>query len=263
MRGEDVRALQQALQSPQRPDFAGADFLQSVVDGVFGEHTHRAVYRGKYWLGYTKPDHRARDSLVAYLDGTREPTPTMAENRRKRLGALKKQPRGVKKVREAIKHLGVAEDPPGTNKVLFSAWYGFVGPWCAMFIAYCGCEAGIKAYARRRRWAYVPAMVEDARFGRFHYALTHELVTGDDVAFDWPPNDGVADHIGIYVSEPDLEKISPTTLNAARQQFGPLGPGDFWSIEGNTAVGADSSGGCVLIRKRNRRSTYAYMHPGG
>ena len=59
-RGEDVRALQQALQTPQRPDLAGTDFLQSDVDGVFGEDTHRAVYRAKYWLGYAKPDHRAR-----------------------------------------------------------------------------------------------------------------------------------------------------------------------------------------------------------
>lgn len=262
LKGEDVRALQQALQSPRRPDLAGTDFLQSDVDGEFGEDTHRAVYRAKYWLGYAKPDHRARDSLVAFLNGTTAPTETMTANRERRLAAAKKEPRGLKKVREAVKHVGLTESPPDSNIVLFSTWYGFVGPWCAMFITYCGCKAGMKAYARRRRWSYVPAMVEDARFGRFHYALTNEPVTGDDVAFDWPPNDGVADHVGIYASESDLQKLAPSALRAAREQFGPLGPGDFWSIEGNTAIGTDSRGGACMIRKRNRRGAHAVMHPG-
>ena len=152
LRGDDVRALQQALQTPQRPDLSGTDFLLSDVDGVFGEDTHRAVYRGKYWLGYAKPDHRARESLVAYLNGTVQPTEAMTANRRKRLAA-KKEPRGPKKLREAVKHIGLTEDPPGSNVVLFSTWYGFVGPWCAMFVTYCGSKAGMPAYARRRGWA--------------------------------------------------------------------------------------------------------------
>jgi hypothetical protein len=262
MRGEDVRALQRALQSPQRPDLAGIDFLRSDVDGAFGENTHRAVYRAKYWLGYAKPDHRAGDLLVAFLNGTAAPTPAMTANRKKRLAAATNEPRGLAKVREAVKHIGLTENPPGSNIVLFSTWYGFVGPWCAMFVTYCGCKAGLPAYARRRRWSYVPFMIEDARAGRFHYALTNEPVTGDDVAFEWPPNDGVADHVGIYASEPDLQQIAPAALRAAREQFGTLGPGEFWSIEGNAVLGADSRGGAVLIRKRNRRSACAVMHPG-
>ncbi len=31
---------------------------------------------------------------------------------------------------------GVRESPPGSNRVEFSAWYGLVGPWCAMFVSW-------------------------------------------------------------------------------------------------------------------------------
>ena len=105
-------------------------------------------------------------------------------------------------------------------------------------------------------------MVDDARAGRFHYALTNNPVTGDDVAFDWPPKNGVPDHVGIYASESDLERVAPAALRAARAQFGPLGRGDFWTVEGNTGIGNDSNGGTCMIRKRNRRSVHAFMHPG-
>ena len=260
--GADVRALQVALQTPARPDLVGNDFLLSAVDGEFGEDTHRAVYRAKFWLGYALPDHRATDKLIAFLNGATPPTPKMTANRKKRLKAAKAVPPGFKKLREAVKHLGLSEDPPNSNNVLFSSWYGLIGAWCAMFVTYCGCKAGMKAYARKNRWAYVPFMVDDARSGRFHYTLTTAPVTGDDVAFDWPPKNGVPDHVGIYASEADLEKLAPAALRAARRQFGPLGRGDFWSVEGNTGVGNDSNGGSCMIRKRNRSSVHAFMHPG-
>jgi hypothetical protein len=247
--GDDVRALQEALESPKRPDLAGTDFLQSDVDAEFGEDTHRAVYRAKYWLGYAHPNHRATDQLIAFLNGEKPPTDVMKANRKKRLKTAKATPPGLKKLREAMKHLGVSEHPPNSNTVMFSVWYGMIGAWCAMFCTYCGCKAGMKAYVRRNRWSYVPFMVADARAGRFNYTLTRSPVSGDDVAFDWG-GDGVPDHVGIYASEQDLRKLAPSAFNAAIRQFGPLRPGEFWCVEGNTGVGNDSNGGEVMRRLR-------------
>jgi len=149
MTGEDVRALQAALQRPERPDLAGIDFLQSTVDGDFGEDTHRAVFRAKYWIGYAKPDHRATEKLIAFLDGATPPTPTMRATRAKRVKAGKGVRPGLKKLREAVKHLGLAENPPNSNNVLFSVWYGLIGAWCAMFVSYCGVKPECRRTSER------------------------------------------------------------------------------------------------------------------
>src|SRR5687768_2345547 len=111
MKGDDVRKLQKALQNPGRPDLKDDDFLQSEAgaDGEFGEDTHRAVYRAKYWLGYANPDHRAAEKLINFLNGVTPPTPRMKELRRKRVAALNAQPPGFKKLKEAVKHLGITE----------------------------------------------------------------------------------------------------------------------------------------------------------
>lgn len=265
MTGEDVRKLQKALQNPGRPDLKNDDFLQSEAgaDGEFGEDTHRAVYRAKYWLGYANPDHRAGDNLVNFLNGVRPPTPRMKQLRKKRLATLKAQPPGLKKLKEAVRHLGVKENPPGSNKVMFASFYDLAGPWCAMFVTFCGVKAGLKSYVKRPpgRWAYVPFMVADARAGRHRYTLTTQPVSGDDAAFDFN-GDGTADHIGIVAREPDLRKLAPAALDKAIQRFGRLGSGEFWSVEGNTGIGDDSNGGEVMLRKRKKQQVLAFMHPG-
>ncbi len=266
MVGDDVRSLQKALQNPTRPDLKSDDFLQSDAgaDGEFGEDTHRAVYRAKYWLGYANPDHKAAAKLVEFLNGVRPPTTEMKARRKKRVAMREKEPHGFRKLKEAVKHLGVKEIPPNSNQVMFASWYDVAGPWCAMFIAFCGAEAGIKTYRKRPpgRWAYVPFMVADAKAGRYNYSITTKPVTGDDVAFDFPPRDGVPQHIGIFASEPDLRKLAPGALTKAIQNFGALRSGEFWTVEGNTMVGNDSNGGEVMLRKRRKQDVVAFMHPG-
>lgn len=267
MKGEDVRTLQKALQNPARPDLRDDDFLQSAAgaDGEFGEDTHRAVYRAKYWLGYVRPDHRASDKLVDFLNGVKPPTARMKELRRKRVRELQTQPPGLKKLKEAVRHLGVTESPPGSNRVEFATWYDVAGPWCAMFVTFCGAKARLPSYAKRPpgRWAFVPFMVADARAGRNHYSLTANPVSGDDVAFDFPPRDGTAQHVGIFAAEPDLRRLAPAALDQAIARFGRLGNREFWSVEGNTGVGSDNNGGAVMIRKRRKADVVAFMHPGG
>lgn len=263
MEGDDVKALQQALNEPQRADLRGTDFLQSPdgVDGFFGEDTSRAVYRAKYWLGYANPDYRAAQKLVDFLNGVRPATEQMTKLRKKRLDEAKKKPLGIKKLEEAMKHLGVKESPAGSNRVMFATFYDLAGPWCAMFVTFCGCKAGLKAYAKRPpgRWAYVPYMVADARAGRHGYTITANPVSGDDVAFNFH-SDPKPDHIGIFATEADLRKINSEAVNKAIQRFGPLASGEFWSVEGNTAVGNDSNGGEVMLRKRKKSNVVAFMH---
>lgn len=267
MVGEDVRQLQEALKDPARPDLKNDDFLESPAgaDGEFGEDTYRAVYRAKYWLGYTSPDHRATDKLVHFLNGTTPPTTKMKQLRRKRLAARPTKSPGLRKLEEALKHLGVKENPPDSNRVMFASFYDLAGPWCAMFVTFCGVKAGMTSYAKRPpgRWAYVPFMVADAKAGHHHYSITNNPVSGDDVAYDFPPRDGVAQHIGIFASEKDLRKIKAAALNDAIRRFGALGAAEFWSVEGNTMVGNDSNGGEVMLRKRRKQDVVAFMHPGG
>jgi hypothetical protein len=265
MKGPDVRKLQNALKNPARPDLKDDDFLQSEAgaDGEFGEDTYRAVFRAKYWLGYSNPDHRAGDKLIKFLNGELPATQRMKQLRKKRLAAEKAEPPGFKKLKEAVKHLGVTENPAGSNKVMFATFYDMAGPWCAMFVTFCGAKAGLKSYVKRPpgRWAYVPFMVDDAKAGRFKYTITPNPVSGDDVAFDFD-GDGTADHVGIFAREPDLRRLAPAAVDKAVQRFGRLGSGDFWTVEGNTGVGNDSNGGAVMIRKRQKRHVLAFMHPG-
>jgi hypothetical protein len=266
MVGDDVRALQRALKNPARPDLKDDDFLQSPagVDGEFGEDTHRAVFRAKYWLGYANPDHRAAEKLISFLNGVTPPTPRMKGLRKKRVAKQKEKTPGFRKLEEAVKHLGLKESPAGTNRVMFTSFYDMPGPWCAMFVTFCGVKAGLKSYAKRPpgRWAYVPFMVDDARAGRNQYTITNTPVTGDDVALDFPPRDGKPDHVGIFATERDLRKLNAAALNKAIQRFGALKSNEFWSVEGNTMVGNDSNGGEVMLRKRRKADVVAFMHPG-
>lgn len=254
MKGSGVAALQRLLKKNGH--------LQAKVDGEFGPDTHRAVYKAKYWLGYPKPDHVAGDKLYAYLEGSKKPTLAMRTLAAKRKRAIPKVPLGVKVLTNAVKYLGIKEKPPGSNKTMFSTWYGVIGPWCAMFCTYNGVMAGSKVFKRGSYWAYVPFIVSDARAGNRGLAITYRPVDGDMVCFDWEMagRAGVADHVGLYATQTTLQRIAPEALRQAIKQFGKLSTNDFWCVEGNTGVGNDSNGGQVMIRKRSKSQVQAFVH---
>jgi hypothetical protein len=180
--------------------------------------------------------------LLAYLRGDKKTTAAMqarVKNRQRTQGQVAMR---TKMFREAKKHKGVKENPAGSNRVLFSSWYGMVGPWCAMFVTYCGAQVGAAQFKRNHRWAYVPYLVSDARAGRNGLAITYQPKQGDLVCFDWD-RDGVADHIGFFDRW--------------------LDGGRFKTLEGNTAVGNDSNGGEVMARDRDKSQVIAYVHVGG
>lgn len=232
MRGADVRIAQQTLQK--------AGYWVGEIDGVFGEITGRAAEQAKYDLGYKLKNVLPTygNQLHAFLTG-RKPTLLM---RRRAKARKNKKNMGREAARIAQSFVGVKENPPYSNKVLFSDWYGMIGPWCAMFVTYCFVKAGSKAFERGRRWAYCPFMLNDARAGRGLTVIPANKATqGDIVLFSWRQN-GVADHVGIV--------LTPVDKN-----------GNFQSCEGNTAGagGSQDNGGSVLVRPRNTRSVIAFV----
>jgi hypothetical protein len=232
MRGVDVSRAQTILKTK--------GFFVGKIDGIFGEITGRACSDAKYMLGYAAKNvtpSYGRD-LEAFLTGKKKPTPAM----RIRQGQRKKKTSlGVAAVQVAKQYVGVKENPPGSNRVMFSDWYGVIGPWCAMFVTYCFVKAGSKSFQRGERWAYCPYILQDARQNRNGLTIINEddAETGDIVLYSWHQN-GVADHVGIVVTPPH-------------------GGISFIAIEGNTSIGADSDGGEVMIRQRNIKDVIAFV----
>lgn len=229
-RGDDVERAQMVLKNH--------GYWVGNIDGVFGEMTGRACSQAKYELGYklanVKPSYGA--TLEAYLTGKKRRTPAMLLRAKRRSA---KKPLGKEAARIAQTFVGVKENPPGSNRVMFSEWYGMIGPWCAMFVTYCFVEAGSKAFKRGSHWAYCPFMVNDAREQRGITVVTEGIDQGDIALFDWG-RDGVADHVGIVLTPPDKA-------------------GNFRCCEGNTSTSSDSDGGQVMIRTRNKAQVQAFV----
>jgi hypothetical protein len=212
------------------------------IDGVFGERTARAAAQAKWMLGYQER-HCTQvygPVLHSYLTGKKKPTLLMKRRAEKR----KKSPAvfmRLEATRIAQSFEGMKESPANSNRVLFSSWYGMVGPWCAMFVTYCFVKAGSKAFSQGRRWAYCPYMVNDARAQRNGLTVVpkENVQTGDIAMFDWQ-GDGVSDHVGIVVTPPNSK-------------------GAFKAVEGNTSTSSDSDGGQVMIRDRNTKQVQVFI----
>ena len=149
---------------------------------------------------------------------------------------------GRRALAEALRHVGVRESPPGSNRTPFGRWFGVDGvPWCAIFASYCFdvgahvvlCRGWHGAGAGPRGVSYVPTLEAWLRATRrwVDTAQRENAVPqpGDLVVFNW--DGGVADHVGIVVR--------------------PLAGDRFATVEGNTGIGDDSDGGEVMRRERH------------
>lgn len=232
MRGADVLRAQTILRSK--------GYFVGPLDSIFGEITGRACSQAKFQLGYAEKNIKPSwdKDLEAFLTGARRKTPAMAVRASQR---IKKKTLGEQALAIAKQYVGVKENPPGSNRVMFSDWYGVIGPWCAMFVSYCFVKAGSRSFSRGHRWAYCPFMLDDARHSRNGLTVVSSIdaKTGDIVLYSWNHN-GVADHVGIVITPP-------------------RGGISFMAIEGNTAVGADSDGGEVMIRQRHTDDVIAFV----
>ena len=238
-RGPEVKELQKLLSKNEY-----GKFYTEKIDGIFGPYTANACKEAKYWLGYKQEsiNSTAGLALVEFLNGSKK-LPLL--NRRRRANRIKiaeeqDKSMGAKALAKAVSYLGVKESPANSNRVLFSHWYGLIGPWCAMFVTYCYVDAGSKAFQKGSRWAYCPFMVNDARSERNGLKMIKpaDAKPGDVVLFDWQ-GDGVSDHVGIF--EKWVKKGST-----------------FKCIEGNTSTSSNSDGGEVMRRDRNVKSVICF-----
>jgi len=211
-----------------------------AIDGVFGEFTGRACSEAKFRLGYSMSNVMPTygTQLDRFLNGTSKQTFAMKVRAKQR---VRKQPLPATVISIAREYIGVKESPAGSNRVLFSDWYGIIGPWCLMFVTYCFVKAGSKAFVRGERWAYCPFMLADARQQKngLSVVAAKDALKGDIVLYSLK-NNSVADHVGIL--------LTPVDAN-----------GNFTAIEGNTSTSSDSNGGEVQVRSRNFSSVISFV----
>jgi hypothetical protein len=126
---------------------------------------------------------------------------------------------GLRALAQARRFVGVAEQPPGSNRTPFGRWFGADGePWCAIFLSYCFkvgagfvlCGGSGGAGVTANGCAYVPTLERWLR--DTEQWLADGPAPGDIAIFNW--DGGPADHAGI------VERG--------------LGEGRFASIEGNS-----------------------------
>lgn len=133
----------------------------------------------------------------------------------------------------ARSQLGVVEDPPGSNRVLYAAWAGIQGqPWCAAFACWVLERAGALDVAR---FVYCPTGVAEYHLaGRYDSAP----LPGALVFFQWPGVDRAC-HVGI------VEVVRPDGVV---------------TIEGNTDARGGGTGGKVM-RQVRRSNMIGFGHP--
>ena len=104
----------------------------------------------------------------------------------------------------AREQIGVTEQPPGSNNVIYNTDYyggavqGANYPWCCVFIWWLFRETGLSGlFCGGQKTAWCPFVVNYAReHGQW---VTGDYKPGDLFLFDWD-GDGQADHIGICES---------------------------------------------------------------
>lgn len=183
------------------------------ADGDYGRATGLAARRAHFWLGF--PRDRVTSHFGAELRAYLLPVhheqhaklPATYRARRKARLALKKLPTwfkpkapsglGAKMYSIASSQVGTFESPSGSNRCKYTAWYGLVGPWCAMFLSWCAHVAGSHNAAAGARWASVEAVVADARASRngLRVVSHSEVQRGDWAAFHFTEN---FQHIGMF-----------------------------------------------------------------
>ena len=232
MVGVDVASAQTILKN--------LGYYNGKMDGIYGQQSAAATKAAKWDLGYAEKNVTSvfDDALLNFLIDLSKPTLLM---RRRAAIRHNKNTLGDKALDVASRYIGVSEEPAGSNKVMFSEWYGMTGPWCAMFVTYCFVQAKSKSFIKGSKYAYCPYVLADAKASRngLRVIPKADARTGDIVLFDWN-KDGVADHIGIVNIAPNKRKT-------------------FTSVEGNTSGTNPSDGGMVALMERKVTDVIAFV----
>ena len=114
----------------------------------------------------------------------------------------------------ARRQLGVKEDPPGSNKVKYNAWYygrevsGAAYPWCMVFVQWVFDRASVKLPTRT---ASCGALMRAAQAAGCW--VTKGYRPGDVVIYDFPGG-AATDHCGI-VEAVDDSRVSAIEGNTS------------------------------------------------
>ena len=240
MRGADVKAAQRALRSN---DFGS--FYRGEIDGDFGPLTSSASKDAKFWLGYEAANVRPGygEPLHEFLTNKVDLSNPMLKRRKARQLRPPEKMLREKMLEIAIGEIGTKESPANSNRVKYTSWYG-MGPvaWCAIFMTWCGEQAGLSAFDRGSLWAYCPFMVADAlsaRNGLRARGRAEQPQPGDLVLYDFGYADNLARHVGIFD-------------HGTRAEFS--------AIEGNTSVTSDDNGGEVMRRERSESQVRLFAY---
>jgi hypothetical protein len=232
MKGVDVSKAQTILKN--------LGYYNGRIDGIYGQQTAAATKAAKWDIGYAKKNVNSSFGgvLLDFLIDLKKPTLLM---RRRAAIRHNKSTIGDTALDVASRYIGMSEDPAGSNKVMFSAWYGMTGPWCLMFVTYCFVQAKSKSFIKGSKYAYCPYLLTDAKASRNGLRIipTTSARTGDIVLFDWN-KDGTADHVGIVNVAPNKRKT-------------------FTSVEGNTSGTNPSDGGMVALMERKVTDVIAFV----
>lgn len=131
--------------------------------------------------------------------------------------------------------LGYREQPPGSNRTRYGAWYGLDGqPWCAMFVSWCAAKAGAADIIPKH--AYTPS---GAGWFKRRGQWGGQPRVGAIVYFKWPGMGRIA-HVGI--------------VESVRED------GVIVCLEGNTDDAGGRTGGRVMRHVR-RAHIAGYGYP--
>jgi CHAP domain len=135
----------------------------------------------------------------------------------------------------ARSQLGVKENPPGSNMVLYSTWYPMPGqPWCGMFVSWCADRTAATDVIPK--YAYTP---DGAQWFKDRGQWYGSPAVGDVVFYQWATSSRIC-HTGVV-----------ETVNS---------DGSINAIEGNTDESGGGSGGKVM-RQCRRSYIVGYGRP--
>lgn len=147
---------------------------------------------------------------------------------------------------KAISYLNTKEIPANSNNVIFNTHYygkavsGSAYPWCCAYVWDIFRLAGASnLFYGGKKTAYCPTVETWGKSNKLTVNKSKGKY-GDIVLFDFD-GEGESGHIGFIV-----QKNSD---------------GTYKTIEGNTAVGNDSNGGCVMYRTRSQSSIRCIIRP--
>lgn len=119
----------------------------------------------------------------------------------------------------ARSQIGTRESPFGSNRVLYSFWYGFIAAWCAMFVSWVCWKAGIGWYRFASTAVSVSAARRDGRLVPVSQALPGDVM--------------------VHLYSSTLGHTGIATSNGGRS-----------TVEGNTDGGGSRTGGQVMEHQR-------------